>query len=892
MKTDPTPVRLRGAARALAWALISTTALTSPLLAQTTPPPLPSAQGQQQAMAQPPALVGSIAYMLGTVSFHDDQQRDWAPAVINYPFSTGDELWTEPDGRAEMLVGTTRLRLQGTTQLYAATLDDKVQSYELSRGRLDLKVGTMIAGQTLEVVTPRGTAILAANGDYVIEAGTTEDPTRIGVRSGSARFRALNNKEFTLTANQVGTITGTQEQAQFEMLRQAPPPMPQEWAARDRIYTAKPAAQSYTAAPDLTGVNELSYYGDWTSNSQYGRIWSPRNVASDWAPYRYGHWSYVQPWGWTWIDDAPWGFAPSHYGRWVNIGNRWHWVPPQERTRTVYAPAVVGFLDNSSLDTAVGLAAGAALASVAWYALGPRDVYVPWYTRDRDYIRYMNRGYIRDQREIDRRLDYLERRDARRDDREEQRWNSDNRRWASAVRAEDFVRSRPVSLERLQVRPEQFEKARSELISAPVIDRRDDRQPSRPGQPAGPQRTDRDRRAVEVPGATVARSALGDVQVLGKPTDQPRAAAPGPQVDRPPTSSDRPRRGENDRDRARTPALPAPPRTASAPAGEERRPGTALPDREPGRSPPAALPSPGQTDRDGRPGAPGATPDKDQPGRQAVPNPPDREDRDGRPPQAATPPAKDQPGRQAVPTPPGREDRDGRPPQAGTPPAKDEPGRQAVPTPPGREDRDGRPPQAATPPAKDEPGRQAVPTPPGQQRREQGERATPPIPDRDRPQATPGTPARPATPPAAQGREGQPPGATAPGREAQPGRQREEQPPRSQAQPPQPGRERDAAQPPQQREPAQPPRTQAQPPQQREAAPSPRPQTQPPQQREREAAQPPRPERPPAAERAQPQQRQERPPQVAQPPERREAPPPREERREQPPQKGGDDQRK
>ena len=35
-----------------------------------------------------------------------------------------------------------------------------------------------------------------------------------------------------------------------------------------------------------------------------------------WVPYRHGHWA-MSPWGWTWIDDAPWGFAPSHYGRWA-----------------------------------------------------------------------------------------------------------------------------------------------------------------------------------------------------------------------------------------------------------------------------------------------------------------------------------------------------------------------------------------------------------------------------------------------------------------------------------------------------------------------------------------------------------------------------------------------
>jgi hypothetical protein len=28
----------------------------------------------------------------------------------------------------------------------------------------------------------------------------------------------------------------------------------------------------------------------------------------------------MSPWGWTWVDNAPWGFAPFHYGRWVGAG--------------------------------------------------------------------------------------------------------------------------------------------------------------------------------------------------------------------------------------------------------------------------------------------------------------------------------------------------------------------------------------------------------------------------------------------------------------------------------------------------------------------------------------------------------------------------------------------
>ena len=45
-----------------------------------------------------------------------------------------------------------------------------------------------------------------------------------------------------------------------------------------------------------------------------------------WAPYRYGHWVYIAPWGYTWVEDEPWGYAPFHYGRWVTVGGVWGWV--------------------------------------------------------------------------------------------------------------------------------------------------------------------------------------------------------------------------------------------------------------------------------------------------------------------------------------------------------------------------------------------------------------------------------------------------------------------------------------------------------------------------------------------------------------------------------------
>src|SRR5437016_591981 len=117
------------------------------------------------------------------------------------------------------------------------------------------------------------------------------------------------------------------------------------------------------------GVEDLDDYGDWRSSPEYGDVWFPR-VSAGWAPYREGHWAWIDPWGWTWVDDDPWGYAPFHYGRWAAFGGRWGWIPGPVAVRPVYAPALVVFVGGG------GFVAG---GNVAWFAMGPREVYVPSY---------------------------------------------------------------------------------------------------------------------------------------------------------------------------------------------------------------------------------------------------------------------------------------------------------------------------------------------------------------------------------------------------------------------------------------------------------------------------------------------------------------------------------
>jgi hypothetical protein len=87
------------------------------------------------------------------------------------------------------------------------------------------------------------------------------------------------------------------------------------------------------------------------------------------------------------VDDAPWGFAVSHYGRWANIRGTWGWVPGPVRSRAVYAPALVAFVGGSNFQIALTIGS---VAGVAWFPLGPRDVYRPSYPVSRGYFNNIN----------------------------------------------------------------------------------------------------------------------------------------------------------------------------------------------------------------------------------------------------------------------------------------------------------------------------------------------------------------------------------------------------------------------------------------------------------------------------------------------------------------------
>ena len=134
----------------------------------------------------------------------------------------------------------------------------------------------------------------------------------------------------------------------------------------------------------MVGYEDLDRHGIWWNEPGYGHVWAPTYISIGWAPYRFGHWKWIGPWGFTWIDHTPWGYAPFHYGRWAHVRNRWCWVPGPRHFRPVWAPALVGWHGMP------GVRDPSRPGSVSWFPLGPRDVYVPTHHASPRYVRAVN----------------------------------------------------------------------------------------------------------------------------------------------------------------------------------------------------------------------------------------------------------------------------------------------------------------------------------------------------------------------------------------------------------------------------------------------------------------------------------------------------------------------
>ncbi len=378
-----------------------------------------SAALAQQQEADPPGRVAALTHQVGSVVFAPAGEDEWVDLPLNRPLTRGDRVWTDAGARAELHMGATTLHLDSEAHLAFYELDDQAAQLSLTQGTVNLRVRDLVERENVEVDTPNLAVRAVVAGDYRVDVDKDAGTTRVIVRSGEVMVFGQGGESVRMNAGQQLVFDGRdlgRVNARFAANDDF-----DQWAGdlnrrEDQSVSARYVPRS------VTGYQELDNYGTWSNDATYGAVWYPRVVANDWAPYRDGRWTYIRPWGWTWVDAAPWGFAPFHYGRWTMIGSRWCWVPGHFARRAVYSPALVAFIGGGN-GVSFTLSSG---PGIGWYPLAPGEAWYPTYRTTHVYITNINRN-IHTDRNVHR----------------VHRWHGHDNA-VTAVRVEDFNRGRPV----------------------------------------------------------------------------------------------------------------------------------------------------------------------------------------------------------------------------------------------------------------------------------------------------------------------------------------------------------------------------------------------------------------------------------------------------------------
>ncbi|NML60505.1 hypothetical protein HHL21_05250 [Massilia sp. RP-1-19] len=336
-----------------------------------------------QAQSEAPARVGRVSLVQGPVTISSEDGDQPEGALVNWPVTSDNRITTERNARTEIRIGSTAVRLDGDSSLEVLELDDDRLQLLLHYGSANIRVRNTEVLDGFSIETPQGRVRMREAGRIRIDAD--RDASVVDVFDGVALVDSDGSTISVRPGRRVemrqgDLLTALAVRTSFD-----------DWARLRDLQDDRVVSDRYVTT-EMTGYEELDRYGSWSDNSEYGPVWLPRHVSAGWAPYRDGRWTWVSPWGWTWIDNAPWGYAPSHYGRWVMVNQRWGWAPGRHTGRPVWAPALVGWVGGSGWNLAFNSGSMHRSAPAqGWYPLGFGEHYTPGYRVKNDHLRYINR---------------------------------------------------------------------------------------------------------------------------------------------------------------------------------------------------------------------------------------------------------------------------------------------------------------------------------------------------------------------------------------------------------------------------------------------------------------------------------------------------------------------
>lgn len=233
------------------------------------------------AQSAPPARAG-LTHIEGSVAFAPAGATEWSDVPARRAIARGDRLWTDKGGRAEVQLGSTAFHMDSETFFEIIALDRNSLQAGLNEGTLNARVRQRDGSDTIEITTPQLAFRAVQPGDFRIDVDPARGTTRVLVRSGAAMIYGAAGGSLRLHAGQQMAFSGRD-------LRVASHSVPRDqgfdrWAAeRNRIEDQALAARHAPQA--VMGHQQPGANGGMPN----------------WVPNQHGHWEWIAPWGWTWV---------------------------------------------------------------------------------------------------------------------------------------------------------------------------------------------------------------------------------------------------------------------------------------------------------------------------------------------------------------------------------------------------------------------------------------------------------------------------------------------------------------------------------------------------------------------------------------------------------------
>ena len=315
-------------------------------------------------------LVGRITLVEGQLLRFVPAEKDWVAIVKDAPFGREDALYSDQDGKAELIMpNNTWVRMGGNTQLQLIALKTDVTEVDVASGLA--RFYNRSSNVLVKATSPFGYVVAQPGSTFDLYVG--DQSAEVIALKGTVTFiHAGDNAKYQVVPGSPSVIADARQVGAGESNVDA------DWddwnEGRDTLWAQRVSVKGESVKylpPELQDqAYDLEENGRWESVNYQGQrrqLWRPTQVSAGWAPFTEGRWTDYYGDN-TWIPAEPFGYATHHYGNWVYVNNGWYWGPP----------AAVGFGVNWYPGRVAWIGSQ---ADVGWVPLAPRERYYshyPW----------------------------------------------------------------------------------------------------------------------------------------------------------------------------------------------------------------------------------------------------------------------------------------------------------------------------------------------------------------------------------------------------------------------------------------------------------------------------------------------------------------------------------